>query len=109
MGKADDPSNLSTRDSFTTGNGRRPSVLSRSSSLTDTRKKTDWKKKKVPCMWNLDFSPYNSPLIRIKYDNQNKFFISFSINFRCFYRYLSVYGVSIDPGTKIKEVNYSCF
>ena len=25
-----------------------------------------YRNKKQPCMWNLDFTPYNSPLIRIK-------------------------------------------
>lgn len=30
--------------------------------------KTSDRRKKKPCMWNLDFTPYNSPLIRIKYE-----------------------------------------
>ncbi len=67
-GKADKSSRNSLRDSFSAGNGRRASVVSRSSSLDlgKTSNLTDTSRKKRPCMWNLDFSPYNSPLIRIK-------------------------------------------
>jgi len=56
---------ISSRESLSAGTARRPSVISRSSSIIDNTKTSD-RKKKRPCMWNLDFSPYNSPLIRIK-------------------------------------------
>ncbi len=64
-GKIDKEQMISSRESFSAGTVRRPSVISHSSSLIDNTKISDRKKKK-PCMWNLDFSPYNSPLIRIK-------------------------------------------
>ncbi|CAF1540154.1 unnamed protein product, partial [Rotaria sp. Silwood1] len=88
-GKTDKSSTNLARDSFS-GNRRRPSILSRSSSV-DNPKISNFndgsRNKKRPCMWNLDFSPYNSSLIRIK----------------CFYRYLPVYGVGLDPQTKLTE------
>lgn len=50
--------------------GRRSSMISRSSSIengkTPTSANNQYRNKKQPCMWNLDFTPYNSPLIRIK-------------------------------------------
>ncbi|CAF1086039.1 unnamed protein product [Rotaria sordida] len=95
-GKVDKSSKNLLRDSFSAGTKRRPSVISRSSSVDNAKISNindASRKKNRPCMWNLDFSPYNSSLIRIK----------------CFYRYLPVYGVGIDPQTKCTEVNYSCF
>jgi hypothetical protein len=32
-----------------------------------------------------------------------------SILFRCFHRFLPVFGVGLDPDTALKEVNYTCF
>ncbi|CAM2708910.1 unnamed protein product [Rotaria socialis] len=95
-GNTDKSSTNLSRDSFSSGINRRPSVISRSSSVDNPNISNDHDKhrnKKATCMWNLDFSPYNSSLIRIK----------------CFYRYLPVYGVGLDPQTKLTEVNYSCF
>jgi hypothetical protein len=50
--------------------GRSSSVISRVSSKengkTPTSVNNQYRNKKQPCMWNLDFTPYNSPLIRIK-------------------------------------------
>jgi hypothetical protein len=50
--------------------GRRSSVISRLSSAekrqTPTSVSDQYRNKKQPCMWNLDFTPYNSSLIRIK-------------------------------------------
>ncbi|CAF2328547.1 unnamed protein product [Rotaria sp. Silwood2] len=78
-------------------NRRRPSTISRSSSIENEKISTSYnnqyRKRKQPCMWNLDFTPYNSPLIRIK----------------CFYRFLPIFGTGIDPDTMRKEINYSCF
>ena len=53
---------------FPAGTGRRSSAISRSSSFIDNTKSSYRKKK--PCMWNLDFTPYNSPIIRIKYEQR---------------------------------------
>ncbi|CAF2033761.1 unnamed protein product [Rotaria magnacalcarata] len=95
-GNTDKSSTNLSRDSFSSGIKRRPSVISRSSSVDNPKVSNDHDKhrnKKKTCMWNLDFSPYNSSLIRIK----------------CFYRYLPVYGVGLDPQTKLTEINYSCF
>ncbi|CAF3109817.1 unnamed protein product [Rotaria sp. Silwood2] len=91
-GKTDKSSTNLSRDSFSSDMKRRPSVISRSSSVDNAKISNanhSSRNKKRPCMWNLDFSPYNSSLIRIKY--------------------LPVYGVGLDPQTKCTEVNYSCF
>lgn len=78
-------------------NERRASVMSRSSTIDNDKmlmsNNSQYQAKKQACLWNLDFTPYNSPLIRIK----------------CFYRFLPVFGIGLDPDTLIKEVNYSCF
>ncbi|CAF3286010.1 unnamed protein product [Rotaria socialis] len=77
--------------------GRRSSIISRSLSKENekipTSTNTQYRNSKQPCMWNLDFTPYNSPLIRIK----------------CFYRFLPVFGVGQDRDTTMREINYSCF
>ncbi|CAF4592386.1 unnamed protein product [Rotaria sp. Silwood1] len=79
------------------GNSTRPSIISRSSYIENEQMSTfdnnQYRNRKQPCMWNLDFTPYNSPLIRIK----------------CFYRFLPVFGIGIDSDTILREVNYSCF
>jgi len=64
-GKQDSPFNTTNRNT-----GRRSSVISRSSSIENAKTlpsaNNQYRNKKQPCMWNLDFTPYNSPLIRIK-------------------------------------------
>ncbi|CAF4726396.1 unnamed protein product, partial [Rotaria socialis] len=68
-GNTDKSSTNLSRDSFSSGINRRPSVISRSSSVDNPKISNDHDKhrnKKATCMWNLDFSPYNSSLIRIK-------------------------------------------
>ncbi|CAF1115815.1 unnamed protein product [Rotaria sordida] len=99
-GKHDQSSNRKQDSSPTTtinNNRRRPSINSRSPSRENERIPTlnnnQYRNRKQPCMWNLDFTPYNSPLIRIK----------------CFYRFLPVFGTGLNPDTMLKEVNYSCF
>jgi hypothetical protein len=66
-------SSLGKQDSPSTNNknsGRRSSIISRSSSIENAKTlasvNNQYRNKKQPCMWNLDFTPYNSPLIRIK-------------------------------------------
>lgn len=57
-------------------NERRASVMSRSSTfdndkiLTSNNNHTNsqYQATKQACLWNLDFTPYNSPLIRIKFE-----------------------------------------
>lgn len=59
-----------------TRGARRSSIMSRSSVISQSSSKENeklpaqvngqYRNKKQPCMWNLDFTPYNSPLIRIK-------------------------------------------
>jgi hypothetical protein len=45
-------------------------MINRSSTIenekTSTSVNNPYRHKKQPCMWNLDFTPYNSSLIRIK-------------------------------------------
>ncbi|CAF0791783.1 unnamed protein product [Adineta steineri] len=78
-------------------NERRSSVISRLSCVEYGKKSTSVKNhgqnKKQECMWNLDFTPYNLSLIRIK----------------CFHRFLPVFGVGSYPDTVLKEIKYSCF
>ncbi|CAF1000555.1 unnamed protein product [Adineta steineri] len=95
-GKMDKSTTDLSRNSLSAGTGRKFSVVSRSSSIDNPQipdLNTSFQNRKRPCMWNLDFSPYNSSLIRIK----------------CFCRYLPVYGNGLSPDTRIKEINYSCF
>ncbi|UJR13625.1 hypothetical protein I4U23_000638 [Adineta vaga] len=85
-----------TNNSSSTNQARRPSVISRSSTMDNPQTSEindSLRNKKKPCLWNLDFTPYNSPLVRIK----------------CFCRYLTIYGVGLNPETRTKETNYSCF
>jgi len=50
-------------------NERRASVMSRSSTFDNNNNtNSQYQAKKQACLWNLDFTPYNSPLIRIKFD-----------------------------------------
>ena len=53
-------------------NGRRASIMSRASSMENVKTSVpvdnQHRNNKEPCVWNLDFTPYNSPLIRMKYD-----------------------------------------
>ena len=96
------------------GNGRRASIMSRSSSMENVKMPVPvdnvHRNSNQPCLWNLDFTPYSSPLIRMKYvslvGNQSIFPVDC---FRCLYRFLSVFGLGLHPSTVLKEVNYSCF
>ncbi|CAF0726418.1 unnamed protein product [Adineta ricciae] len=76
---------------------RRSSVIRRLSCVDYTRRSTlsriQYRKRKQPCLWNLDFTPYNSPLIRIK----------------CFPRFLPVFGLGPNPSASVKDISYSCF
>jgi hypothetical protein len=60
----------STSTTMNNTNGRRSSIISRSSSMenvkTSTSMKDQYRNEKQPCLWNLDFTPYHSPLIRMK-------------------------------------------
>ncbi|CAF1323422.1 unnamed protein product [Adineta ricciae] len=87
--KQDLPSSLVDR--------RRSSVIRRLSCVDYTRRSTlsriQYRNRKQPCLWNLDFTPYNSPFIRIK----------------CFPRFLPVFGIGPNPSSSVKDISYSCF
>ncbi|CAF1157119.1 unnamed protein product [Adineta ricciae] len=95
-GKTDKLPNNAANNSSSANSNRKLSVISRSASVDNpsTSEINDsLRNKNKPCLWNLDFTPYNSPIIRIK----------------CFCRYLTVYGTNLDPDTRVKEMTYSCF